>query len=147
MHKGEEEEERRKERRGENKRRRDEQRGEERMTSTERGEADTHTHTHTPSEPDAFCERAITLIVDLCLDDSPLLDVDTCEEFLLLLTTHRPNSSHSGKHTTAGCVCVCVCVREREKERERVWEFVCKKALSSLVLVVCLIQSHLVVVC
>ncbi|XP_063072770.1 synaptotagmin-6 [Engraulis encrasicolus] len=37
---------------------------------------------------DLFCERAVTLIVDLCLDESPLLDTHTCQDFLLMLTTH-----------------------------------------------------------
>ncbi|XP_076125378.1 synaptotagmin-6 [Alosa pseudoharengus] len=63
------------------------------MTTAEQGEGGTHTHTR--SEPDEFCERAVTLIVELCLDDSPLLDTHTCEEFLLLLTTHRPTSGHA----------------------------------------------------
>ncbi|XP_030632902.1 synaptotagmin-6 [Chanos chanos] len=49
----------------------------------------------TTEENDIFCEKAVTLIVDLCLDDSPLLDSDTCQDFLMLLTNHNPNLSNS----------------------------------------------------
>ncbi|XP_028853669.1 synaptotagmin-6 isoform X2 [Denticeps clupeoides] len=42
-------------------------------------------------ENDAFCERAVALIVDLCLDNTPLLDSDTCQDFLMLLTNEQPN--------------------------------------------------------
>ncbi|XP_052465712.1 synaptotagmin-6-like [Carassius gibelio] len=44
-------------------------------------------------DQDVFCEKAVALIVDLCLDDSPLLDPDTCQDFLLLLTNENPNIS------------------------------------------------------
>ncbi|XP_077447894.1 synaptotagmin-6 isoform X1 [Stigmatopora argus] len=46
------------------------------------------------AEYDMVCQRAVTLIVDLCLHNSTLLEQDTCQDFLFLL------SSHSAKHTT-----------------------------------------------
>jgi len=48
-------------------------------------------------DQDMFCEKAVALIVDLCLDDSPLLDSETCQDFLVLLTSENPNISSSGK--------------------------------------------------
>ncbi|XP_077572449.1 synaptotagmin-6 isoform X1 [Stigmatopora nigra] len=45
------------------------------------------------AEYDMVCQRAVTLIVDLCLHNSTLLEQDTCQDFLFLL------SSHSAKHT------------------------------------------------
>ncbi|AWP10128.1 Hypothetical protein SMAX5B_014494 [Scophthalmus maximus] len=38
-------------------------------------------------EHDMVCQRAVTLIVDLCLHNSTLLDRDTCQDFLLLLSS------------------------------------------------------------
>lgn len=49
-------------------------------------------------DQDMFCEKAVALIVDLCLDSSPYLDSATCQDFLLLLTNENPNISSSGKH-------------------------------------------------
>ncbi|XP_056107513.1 synaptotagmin-6 [Rhinichthys klamathensis goyatoka] len=46
-------------------------------------------------DQDMFCEKAVALIVDLCLDDSPLLDSETCQDFLVLLTSENPNISSS----------------------------------------------------
>ncbi|XP_066527070.1 synaptotagmin-6 isoform X2 [Hoplias malabaricus] len=37
-------------------------------------------------EHDMLCQKAVALIADLCIQDSPLLDHNTCEEFLLLLS-------------------------------------------------------------
>ncbi|XP_061542280.1 synaptotagmin-6 [Phycodurus eques] len=45
------------------------------------------------AEYDMVCQRAVTLIVDLCLHNSTLLEQDTCQEFLFLL------SGHGAKHT------------------------------------------------
>ncbi|XP_037095570.1 synaptotagmin-6 [Syngnathus acus] len=45
------------------------------------------------AEYDMVCQRAVTLIVDLCLHNSSLLEQDTCQDFLFLL------SSHGAKHT------------------------------------------------
>ncbi|KAF6737100.1 hypothetical protein FQA47_014206, partial [Oryzias melastigma] len=38
-------------------------------------------------EYDMVCQRAVTLIVDICLHNSTLLDQDTCQEFLIVLTS------------------------------------------------------------
>ncbi|KAM6979665.1 synaptotagmin-6 [Aplochiton taeniatus] len=46
-------------------------------------------------EQDMFCEKAVTLIIDLCLDDSPLLEPNTCEEFIALLANQSPNNRGS----------------------------------------------------
>ncbi|KAL7837341.1 hypothetical protein SRHO_G00270520 [Serrasalmus rhombeus] len=57
-------------------------------------------HVAAPAEEhDVFCEKAVALIVDLCLDDSPLLDTDTCQDFLVLLTNHSHDISSSDKST------------------------------------------------
>ncbi|KAJ8400277.1 hypothetical protein AAFF_G00399710 [Aldrovandia affinis] len=45
---------------------------------------------------DTLCQKAVTLIVDLCLGDSPLLTADTCQEFLLLLTSRSSSLAYSG---------------------------------------------------
>lgn len=37
---------------------------------------------------DMVCQRAVTLIVDLCLHNSSLLEDDTCQDFLFLLSGH-----------------------------------------------------------
>nr|XP_023846308.1 synaptotagmin-6 [Salvelinus alpinus] len=55
-------------------------------------------------EYDMFCQKAVTLIVDLCLQNKQLLDQDTCQDFLFLLSNQ--NSDHKEPE-------------EREKERER----------------------------
>lgn len=43
-------------------------------------------------EYDMVCQKAVTLIVDLCLHNNTLLDQDTCQDFLFLLSS--PNSDH-----------------------------------------------------
>lgn len=48
-------------------------------------------------DQDMFCEKAVALIIDLCLDDSPLLDPETCQDFLVLLTNENPSISSGGK--------------------------------------------------
>ncbi|KAM6976513.1 synaptotagmin-6 [Aplochiton taeniatus] len=40
---------------------------------------------------DMVCQRAVTLIVDLCLHNSPVLDQDTCQDFLFLLSKQNPD--------------------------------------------------------
>ncbi|XP_036388885.1 synaptotagmin-6 [Megalops cyprinoides] len=42
-------------------------------------------------ENDMFCQKAVALIVDLCLQNSQLLDSNTCEEYLVLLSNHNPS--------------------------------------------------------
>ncbi|KAI7795214.1 putative synaptotagmin-6-like [Triplophysa rosa] len=49
----------------------------------------------TSEDQDMFCKKAVALIVDLCLDSSPYLDSETCQDFLLLLTNENPNISSS----------------------------------------------------
>lgn len=76
----------------------------------------------TSEDQDMFCEKAVALIVDLCLDSSPYLDSDTCKDFLLLLANENPNISSSGKHlgnvfvggdVGGGCGYVYVCINAR----------------------------------
>ncbi|KAA0707711.1 Synaptotagmin-6 Synaptotagmin VI [Triplophysa tibetana] len=49
----------------------------------------------TSEDQDMFCKKAVALIVDLCLDSSPYLDSEICQDFLLLLTNENPNISSS----------------------------------------------------
>ncbi|XP_051967407.1 synaptotagmin-6-like [Xyrauchen texanus] len=49
----------------------------------------------TVEEQDMFCEKAVALILDLCLDDNSFLDSATCQDFLVLLTSENPNISSS----------------------------------------------------
>uniref|UniRef100_A0AAV2LZD7 Uncharacterized protein n=1 Tax=Knipowitschia caucasica TaxID=637954 RepID=A0AAV2LZD7_KNICA len=39
-------------------------------------------------EYDMVCQRAVTLIVDLCLHNSSLLESDACQDFIFLLSGH-----------------------------------------------------------
>ncbi|XP_064155316.1 synaptotagmin-6-like [Anguilla rostrata] len=41
-------------------------------------------------ENDMFCQKAVALIVDLCLQNSAFLDSDTCQDYLLLLRNPSP---------------------------------------------------------
>lgn len=43
------------------------------------------------------CQRAVTLIVDLCLHNSTLLDQDTCQDYLFLLSSQSSDQKESGK--------------------------------------------------
>lgn len=43
------------------------------------------------------CQRAVTLIVDLCLHNSTLLDRDTCEDYLFLLSNQGLDHKQPGK--------------------------------------------------
>ncbi|ROL46872.1 hypothetical protein DPX16_20524 [Anabarilius grahami] len=45
---------------------------------------------------DMICQKAVSLIVDLCMQDSPRLDHDTCEEFLFLISNQQYNHKDSG---------------------------------------------------
>nr|XP_046188165.1 synaptotagmin-6-like [Oncorhynchus gorbuscha] len=58
---------------------------------------------------DMHCERAVALIIDLCLDDSPLLQPNTCQDFITLLAT-SPNSAWSERESAC---------TEIQKGRER----------------------------
>ncbi|XP_031650396.1 synaptotagmin-6-like [Oncorhynchus kisutch] len=51
-------------------------------------------------EYDMFCQKAVTLIVDLCLQNKQLLDQDTCQDFLFLLSNQ--NSDHKEPDVTFG---------------------------------------------
>ncbi|KAA0707103.1 Synaptotagmin-6 Synaptotagmin VI [Triplophysa tibetana] len=44
---------------------------------------------------DMFCQKAVSLIVDLCTQDSPRLDHDTCEEFLFHISNQEYNHKES----------------------------------------------------
>ncbi|KAL1250018.1 hypothetical protein QQF64_021023 [Cirrhinus molitorella] len=46
---------------------------------------------------DMICQKAVSLIVDLCTQDSPQLDHNTCEEFLFLISNQEYNQKNSGK--------------------------------------------------
>lgn len=43
------------------------------------------------------CQRAVTLIVDLCLHNSTLLDQDTCQDYLFLLSSQSSDRKEPGK--------------------------------------------------
>lgn len=45
---------------------------------------------------DMICQKAVSLIVDLCTQDSPRLDHNTCEEFLFLISNQEYNHKDSG---------------------------------------------------
>lgn len=45
---------------------------------------------------DMFCQKAVALIVDLCTQDSPRLDHDTCEEFLFHISNQEYNHEEAG---------------------------------------------------
>ncbi|XP_045065317.1 synaptotagmin-6-like [Coregonus clupeaformis] len=51
-------------------------------------------------EYDMFCQKAVTLIVDLCLQNHQLLDQDTCQDFLFLLSNQ--NSDYKDPDVTFG---------------------------------------------
>ncbi|XP_073678790.1 synaptotagmin-6 [Garra rufa] len=44
---------------------------------------------------DMICQKAVSLIVDLCTQDSPRLDHNTCEEFLFLISNQEYNHKDS----------------------------------------------------
>ncbi|CAL8276205.1 unnamed protein product [Boreogadus saida] len=44
------------------------------------------------AQEDTVCQKAVTLIVDLCLADGELLAQDTCQDFFFLLS--KQNSDH-----------------------------------------------------
>ncbi|CAG03803.1 unnamed protein product [Tetraodon nigroviridis] len=46
---------------------------------------------------DMVCQRAVTLIVDLCLHNSSLLQPDACQDYLLLLSSHGPDHRQPGR--------------------------------------------------
>ncbi|XP_034074086.1 synaptotagmin-6 [Gymnodraco acuticeps] len=47
-------------------------------------------------EYDTVCQKAVTLIVDLCLHNSSLLDPDTCQDYLFLLSSHSSDRKQLG---------------------------------------------------
>ncbi|XP_048872211.1 synaptotagmin-6 isoform X2 [Brienomyrus brachyistius] len=61
----------------------------------------------TGQEHDVFCQRAVALILDLCLQNSPFLDSDTCQEFLSLLT-HQSSSADDQELSFGLLLVVCV---------------------------------------
>jgi len=48
-------------------------------------------------EYDMVCQKAVTLIVDLCLHNSSLLDQETCKDYLFLLSSHSSDRKELGK--------------------------------------------------
>ena len=46
------------------------------------------------------CQRAVTLIVDLCLHNSTLLEPDTCRDYLLLLSSQSSDHQQPGRRQT-----------------------------------------------
>lgn len=48
-------------------------------------------------EYDMVCQKAVTLIVDICLHNSTLLDQDTCQDFLIVLTGQDSEHKQLGK--------------------------------------------------
>ncbi|XP_010873626.2 synaptotagmin-6 isoform X2 [Esox lucius] len=56
-------------------------------------------------EYDMFCQKAVTLIVDLCLQNNQLLDQDTCQDFLFMLSNQ--NLDHKEPDVTFGLL-LCV---------------------------------------
>lgn len=43
------------------------------------------------------CEKAVALVTDLCMQESPLLEHKTCEEFLFLITNQDFSLNQPGK--------------------------------------------------
>ncbi|XP_072223313.1 synaptotagmin-6 [Leuresthes tenuis] len=64
-------------------------------------------------EYDMVCQKAVTLIVDLCLHNSTLLDQDTCQDFLFVLT------SQGSHHKELGSFCSGASKGEDREERVR----------------------------
>lgn len=48
-------------------------------------------------EHDMVCEKAVALITDLCMQESPLLEHKTCEEFLFFITNQDYSLNQPGK--------------------------------------------------
>lgn len=48
-------------------------------------------------EYDMVCQKAVTLIVDLCLHNSTLLDQETCQDFIFILTSQGFDHKDAGK--------------------------------------------------
>ncbi|XP_026867794.2 synaptotagmin-6 [Electrophorus electricus] len=48
------------------------------------------------------CQKAVVLIANLCTQDSPLVDRDTCEEFLFLISRQDYGVDQPGSDVTAG---------------------------------------------
>ncbi|XP_017209198.1 synaptotagmin-6 isoform X1 [Danio rerio] len=59
---------------------------------------------------DMICQKAVSLIVDLCTQDSPRLDHNTCEEFLFLISSQEYNRNDSDVSVglPVGVIIVCV---------------------------------------
>ncbi|XP_051947185.1 synaptotagmin-6-like isoform X2 [Xyrauchen texanus] len=56
---------------------------------------------------DMYCQKAVSLIVDLCTEDTPRLDQNTCEEFFFLISNQEFN--HREPDISAGLpICVII---------------------------------------
>ncbi|XP_072512505.1 synaptotagmin-6 [Salminus brasiliensis] len=53
-------------------------------------------------EHDMVCQKAVALIADLCIQDSPVLDHNTCEEFLFLIANQDYSLNQPGSDVTVG---------------------------------------------
>lgn len=60
------------------------------------------------------CQKAVTLIVDLCLHNSTLLDPETCQDFLFILTRQGFDHKDAGKKPTS---CTVYWLRRRSFPR------------------------------
>ncbi|KAG9269064.1 synaptotagmin-6-like [Astyanax mexicanus] len=62
-------------------------------------------------EHDMLCQKAVALIADLCIQDSPALDPGTCEEFLFLIAnqdfSHNPPASDVTVGLPVGVLVAC----------------------------------------
>ncbi len=81
---------------------------------------------------DMICQKAVSLIVDLCTQDSPRLDHNTCEEFLFLISNQENNHKDSGNDQTfpldlwfcclwSGLCCYWWCFSEWESDLKQKW--------------------------
>lgn len=73
-------------------------------------------------EYDMVCQRAVTLIVDLCLHNSTLLDQDTCQDYLFLLSSQGSAQKESGKDSNLlpeACCSLQVSVLDPSSETKR----------------------------
>lgn len=69
------------------------------------------------------CQRAVTLIVDLCLHNSTLLDQDTCQDYLFLLSSQGSDQKESGKDSNllpGACCSLQVSVLDSSSEMNQI---------------------------
>ncbi|KAJ3586973.1 hypothetical protein NHX12_013364 [Muraenolepis orangiensis] len=64
------------------------------------------------AQDDMVCQRAVTLIVDLCLAGGELLDQDTCQDFFFLLSSEHSDRKGPGEWFFLLLICLLFCVPE-----------------------------------